>query len=94
LIYGVEKERRGIYGGALGHFSFSGDLDTCIGIRTMVFKDGNAYIQVGAGVVHDSVPENEWQETMNKAMSNLMTIEEAEKYHYALQHMDEDGGKS
>ncbi|KAJ2726568.1 anthranilate synthase component 1 [Coemansia sp. Benny D115] len=85
LIYEVEKERRGIYGGALGHFSYSGDLDTCIGIRTMVFKDGNAYLQAGAGVVHDSVPASEWQETMNKAMSNLMTIEQAEKYHYALQ---------
>ncbi|KAJ2467788.1 anthranilate synthase component 1 [Coemansia sp. RSA 2322] len=85
LIYEAEKERRGIYGGALGHFSFSGDLDTCIGIRTMVFKDGNAYIQAGAGVVHDSVPVSEWQETMSKAMSNLTTIEEAEKYHYALQ---------
>ncbi|KAJ2683914.1 anthranilate synthase component 1 [Coemansia spiralis] len=86
LIYEAEKERRGIYGGALGHFSFSGDLDTCIGIRTMVFKDGNAYIQAGAGVVHDSVPVSEWQETMSKAMSNLTTIEEAEKYHYALQN--------
>ncbi|KAJ2612136.1 anthranilate synthase component 1 [Coemansia sp. RSA 1365] len=85
LIYAAEKERRGIYGGALGHFSFSGDLDTCIGIRTMVFKGGNAYIQVGAGVVHDSVPESEWQETINKAMSNLTTINEAEKYHHALQ---------
>ncbi|KAJ2077230.1 anthranilate synthase component 1 [Coemansia sp. RSA 988] len=85
LIYAAEKERRGIYGGALGHFSFSGDLDTCIGIRTMVFKGGNAYIQVGAGVVHDSVPASEWQETMNKAMSNLTTIKEAEKYHHALQ---------
>ncbi|KAJ1942878.1 anthranilate synthase component 1 [Kickxella alabastrina] len=85
LIYGVEKERRGIYGGALGHFSYSGDLDTCIGIRTMVFKDGNAYLQAGAGVVHDSVPVSEWHETMSKAMSNLMTIEQAEKYHHALQ---------
>ncbi|KAJ2556633.1 anthranilate synthase component 1 [Coemansia sp. RSA 1933] len=90
LIYEAEKERRGIYGGALGHFSFSGDLDTCIGIRTMVFKGGNAYIQVGAGVVHDSVPESEWQETVNKAMSNLTTIEEAEKYHHALQNMAGD----
>ncbi|KAJ1942107.1 anthranilate synthase component 1 [Linderina pennispora] len=85
LIYEQEKERRGIYGGAIGHFGYSGDLDTCIGIRTMVFKDGNAYIQVGAGVVHDSVPESEWQETLNKAMSNITTIGEAEKYHYALQ---------
>lgn len=85
LIYEAEKEKRGIYGGALGHFNFSGDMDTCIGIRTMVFKDGNAYIQAGAGIVHDSVPVSEWQETMSKAMSNLMTIEEAEKYHYAIQ---------
>ncbi|KAJ1727734.1 anthranilate synthase component 1, partial [Coemansia biformis] len=85
LIYAAEKERRGIYGGALGHFSFSGDLDTCIGIRTMVFKGGNAYIQVGAGIVHDSVPASEWQETMSKAMSNLTTITEAEKYHHRLQ---------
>ncbi|KAJ1856797.1 anthranilate synthase component 1 [Coemansia sp. RSA 1822] len=88
LIYEAEKECRGIYGGALGHFNYSGDLDTCIGIRTMVFKDGNAYIQVGAGVVHDSVPESEWQETMNKAMSNLTTINEAEKYHHRLQQAE------
>ncbi|KAJ1879308.1 anthranilate synthase component 1, partial [Kickxella alabastrina] len=90
LIYGVEKERRGIYGGALGHFSYSGDLDTCIGIRTMVFKDGNAYLQAGAGVVHDSVPVSEWHETMSKAMSNLMTIEQAEKYHHALQQQQQN----
>ncbi|KAJ2159303.1 anthranilate synthase component 1 [Coemansia sp. RSA 552] len=88
LIYEAEKECRGIYGGALGHFNFSGDLDTCIGIRTMVFKNGNAYIQVGAGVVHDSVPASEWQETLNKAMSNLTTINEAEKYHHRLQNKD------
>ncbi|KAJ1932086.1 anthranilate synthase component 1 [Linderina macrospora] len=88
LIYEQERERRGIYGGAIGHFGYSGDLDTCIGIRTMVFKDGNAYIQVGAGVVHDSVPESEWQETLNKAMSNITTIGEAEKYHYALQQAE------
>ncbi|KAJ2784923.1 anthranilate synthase component 1 [Coemansia javaensis] len=94
LIYAAEKERRGIYGGALGHFSFSGDLDTCIGIRTMVFKDGNAYIQVGAGVVHDSVPASEWQETMNKAMSNLTTITEAEKYHYRLQQQQQQQQQS
>ncbi|KAJ1959030.1 anthranilate synthase component 1 [Dipsacomyces acuminosporus] len=85
LIYEAEKERRGIYGGAIGHFNFSGDLDTCIGIRTMVFKDGNAYIQVGAGIVHDSDPASEWQETLNKAMSNITTITEAEKYYHAMQ---------
>ncbi|KAJ2237549.1 anthranilate synthase component 1 [Coemansia sp. IMI 203386] len=89
LIYGVEKERRGIYGGALGHFSYSGDLDTCIGIRTMVFKDGNAYLQAGAGVVHDSNPTSEWHETMNKAMSNLTTIEQAERYYHTLQQQQQ-----
>ncbi|KAJ1741932.1 anthranilate synthase component 1 [Coemansia sp. RSA 1821] len=89
LIYEVEKERRGIYGGALGHFDYSGDLDTCIGIRTMVFKDGKAHIKVGAGVVHDSVPKSEYIETMNKAMSNLTTITEAEKYHYRLQQQQQ-----
>ncbi|KAJ2773232.1 anthranilate synthase component 1 [Coemansia nantahalensis] len=51
----------------------------------MVFKDGNAYIQAGAGIVHDSDPASEWQETVNKAKSNLTTITEAEKYHYGLQ---------
>ncbi|KAJ1917172.1 anthranilate synthase component 1 [Mycoemilia scoparia] len=86
LIYGVENERRGLYGGAVGRFQFDGDLDTCIGIRTMIFKDGNAILQAGAGVVHDSDPQSEWQETLNKAMSNLTTLDKAEKMHHSLQN--------
>ncbi|KAJ1674235.1 anthranilate synthase component 1 [Spiromyces aspiralis] len=85
LIYEVEGERRGLYGGAVGRFEFSGNLDTCIGIRTMIFKDGNAILQAGAGVVHDSDPASEWQETLNKAMSNLTTIDKAERMHASLQ---------
>ncbi|CDH50754.1 anthranilate synthase component i [Lichtheimia corymbifera JMRC:FSU:9682] len=54
LIRDLEKEKRGIYVGSVGHFDYSGDLDTCIAIRTMLFKDGVAYLQAGGGIVHDT----------------------------------------
>ncbi|KAK9766245.1 anthranilate synthase component 1 [Basidiobolus ranarum] len=85
LVGELEKEKRGIYAGAVGHFSYSGDLDTCISIRTMVFKDGVAYLQAGAGIVYDSVPEKEHEETMTKLMSNMTAITQAEKHYYNLQ---------
>ena len=66
IISEQEGERRGPYGGAVGYFSFSGNMDTAITIRTMVIKDGVAYIQAGGGVVADSVPESEYQETLHK----------------------------
>ncbi|KAF7723642.1 hypothetical protein EC973_001784 [Apophysomyces ossiformis] len=79
LIRKLEKEKRGVYAGSVGHFDYSGDLDTCIAIRTMLFKDGVAYLQAGGGIVYDSVEEEEYQETMNKMGSNLATIEQCEK---------------
>ena len=66
-IYELEKEKRGIYAGAIGYLSATGDMDFAIAIRTMVVKNGKAYVQAGAGIVYDSVPENEYQETLNKA---------------------------
>jgi anthranilate synthase component 1 len=69
LIDELENVRRGIYAGAVGYIAYTGNMDMCIAIRTIVFKDGNAYIQSGAGIVYDSVPEMEYQETLNKAMA-------------------------
>lgn len=66
-IYEAEKEKRGIYAGAIGYLSVTGDMDFAIAIRTMVVKNQRAYVQAGAGIVYDSVPEKEYQETVNKA---------------------------
>ena len=78
IIDELEPTRRGIYGGAVGYFSFSGNADTAITIRTLVVKDGMAHIQAGGGIVADSVPENEYQETLNKAGALLKALELAE----------------
>jgi len=86
LVYGLEKEKRGIYAGAAGRFDFADDeMDTCIAIRTMLFKDGVVYLQAGGGIVYDSVEEEEYVETINKLGGNVRAIEQAEKYHYNLQ---------
>ena len=77
IIEELEPTRRGSYAGCIGYFSYSGNMDTCITIRTILVKDETAYIQVGAGIVADSVPENEYQETLNKAMAMLRAIKEA-----------------
>ena len=66
-IYELEKTKRGIYAGAIGYLSSNSDMDFAIALRTMVLKDGQAHAQAGAGIVFDSVPENEYQETLNKA---------------------------
>ena len=66
-IYQLEKEKRGIYAGAIGYLSASGDMDFAIAIRTMIIKNAKAYVQAGAGIVYDSIPENEYFETLNKA---------------------------
>ncbi|MFH1560718.1 MAG: anthranilate synthase component I [Chloroflexota bacterium] len=79
ILAELEAERRGPYGGAVGYFGFSGTMDTAITIRTMVLKDGVAYIQAGGGIVADSVPEKEYQETLHKARAVLRAIEEAEE---------------
>ena len=67
IIDEVEPERRGVYGGAVGYWSWSGNMDMAIAIRTAIIKDGRLYAQAGAGVVYDSNPDSEWQETINKA---------------------------
>ncbi|KAI9268707.1 anthranilate synthase component I [Sporodiniella umbellata] len=85
LIRGLEKEKRGVYAGSVGHFDYSGGMDTCIAIRTMLFKDDIAYLQAGGGIVYDSVEQDEYQETMNKMGSNLATLEQCEKKIYERQ---------
>jgi anthranilate synthase component I len=79
IIAELENEARGAYAGAIGYLGFSGNLDTCITIRTIIFKKGKAYVQAGAGIVWDSVPENEYEETRNKAKALLKAIRVAEK---------------
>jgi len=78
IIAELENERRGPYAGAVGYFDFSGNLDTAIAIRTIVIKNNVAYIQAGAGIVADSVPEQEYQESLNKAQALLSAIDRAE----------------
>lgn len=79
IIDELEPVRREIYGGAVGYFSFSGNMDLAITIRTLVIKDGMVHLQAGGGVVADSDPAAEWQETVNKAMAARRAIEIAEK---------------
>jgi len=75
IIDELENVRRGVYSGAIGYFSYGGDMDTCIAIRTIVFKDDFAYVQAGAGIVYDSVPENEYAETLNKTMALMEVLQ-------------------
>ncbi|MCA9408304.1 MAG: chorismate-binding protein, partial [Candidatus Omnitrophica bacterium] len=75
IIEDLESVRRGPYAGCIGYFSFSGNLDSCITIRTIVAVKGNAYVQAGAGIVADSHPETEYHETMNKAKAQIMAIQ-------------------
>ncbi|MCP4644600.1 MAG: anthranilate synthase component I [bacterium] len=79
IIDELEPVRRGPYAGGCGYISFSGDMDTCIIIRTVVIKDGMAYLQAGAGIVYDSVPEREFNETVDKAKALFRAVEFAEK---------------
>jgi len=79
IIEELEPEKRGPYAGAVGMLGFGGDLNTCITIRTITLKDGIAYVQAGAGIVADSVPEREYEETLNKATALLKAIEIAER---------------
>ncbi len=79
IIAEMEPEKRGPYGAAVGYFGFQGNMDTAIPIRTIVMKDGVAYVQAGGGIVYDSDPEAEYQETMNKAAAPLRAIEQAEQ---------------
>lgn len=75
IIEELENTRRGIYGGAVGYFSFDGDMDMCIAIRTMVMKGGKIYMQAGAGITAESVPEKEFEESENKVRALLRAIE-------------------
>ncbi|HEY7416032.1 MAG TPA: chorismate-binding protein, partial [Ktedonobacteraceae bacterium] len=75
----LEGEQRGVYAGAVGYFSHTGNQETAIALRTMVMKDGRAYVQAGGGVVADSVPANEYQESLNKARALLRALDEAER---------------
>jgi len=79
IIEELEPTRRGPYAGAIGYFSFSGSMDTCITIRTILAQNGTAYIQAGAGIVADSVPEREYEECVNKAQALVKAIEMAER---------------
>lgn len=79
IIDELEPTARGPYAGAIGYFSYDGNMDTAITIRTIVVKDGVAYVQVGAGIVADSDPESEYQETLNKARALLKSLEMAEQ---------------
>ena len=78
IIAEMEPEKRGPYAGAAGYFSFSGNMDMAIAIRTMVVSKGMAYVQAGCGIVYDSVPQNEYEESMNKARALLKALEQAE----------------
>jgi anthranilate synthase component 1 len=75
IIEELEPTRRGVYAGAVGYFSFAGEMDFAIAIRTIVIQDGKAYVQAGAGIVADSVPEREYEETRNKGKAMLRAIE-------------------
>ena len=79
IIDEIEPTKRGPYGGAVGYFDFFGNINTCITIRTILLKGNDAYIQAGAGIVADSIPEREYEETVNKAKGLLKAIEIAEK---------------
>jgi len=80
IISELEQTARGPYGGCVGYFSFNGNLDCCITIRTALLKGGKAYVQAGGGWVNDSVPEQEFQETVNKSKAMLKAIALAENF--------------
>jgi len=80
IISELEQVQRGPYGGCVGYFSFNGNLDCCITIRTALIKDGKAYVQAGGGWVNDSTPEGEYQETVNKAKAMLKAVALAETF--------------
>jgi anthranilate synthase component 1 len=80
IISELEQTTRGPYAGCVGYFSFNGNLDTCITLRTALLKDGRAYVQAGGGWVNDSTPEGEFQETVNKSMALRKAIAMAEGF--------------
>jgi len=80
IIAQLEQTQRGPYGGGVGYFSFNGNLDCCITIRTALLKEGKAYVQAGGGWVNDSTPEAEYQETVNKSKAMIKAIAMAESF--------------
>jgi anthranilate synthase component 1 len=86
IIDQIEKEKRGVYAGGVGYFSFNGNSDFCIAIRTIVLYKGKAYIQGGAGIVADSEPESEYNETQKKAEALIKTIKKSEEVCYVINH--------
>jgi anthranilate synthase component 1 len=86
IIAELEPHRRGPYAGAVGYFDFSGNLDTAIAIRTLLIKDGIAYVQAGGGIVADSIPEREYEESLNKAQALFRAIDLAEAHNDGVAH--------
>jgi anthranilate synthase component 1 len=80
IIDELESEKRGVYAGCAGYFSADGEMDTCIMLRTAIVKDGRMYVQAGAGIVADSVPESEYQECVNKAKALFRAAEDAVRF--------------
>ncbi|MCI5641424.1 MAG: anthranilate synthase component I family protein, partial [Lachnospiraceae bacterium] len=81
IINELENNKRGIYGGAIGYIDFTGNLDTCIAIRTAFKKNGKIFVRSGAGIVADSVPEKEYTECINKAKAVMAAVEKANELH-------------
>jgi len=79
IVAELEPSRRGVYGGAVGYLDFSGNLDSCIAIRTIVVNNGTAYFQAGGGIVYDSVPEKEFQESMDKVAATVGAVNKLRK---------------
>ena len=79
LIADLENNKRGIYGGAIGYIDFTGNMDTCIAIRIVYKKNGQVFVRSGAGIVADSVPEQEYQECLNKARASLEALQLAQE---------------
>lgn len=79
IINELENNKRGIYGGAIGYVDFTGNLDTCIAIRTAYKKNGKVFVRSGAGIVADSVPENEYRECINKAKAVMSAVEQGQE---------------
>ena len=79
LISELEPDKRGPYSGGVGYFSYNGNMDTCIAIRTLILKDKTVYLQAGGGIVADSIIENEYQETLHKMQALIGAIDDAER---------------
>jgi anthranilate synthase component 1 len=80
IISELEPDKRGLYAGAIGYFGYNGNLDTCIVIRTIVMKGKRVFINAGAGIVADSDPAMEYEETLNKARAMLKAVELADEW--------------